>query len=101
MRDASNRPFVLTEEIGVGSLVQIATADDGTMRAIRMLAVARDDPFVESGDQTIAGSLSASPDTPARWTDRRPRRTVLTIRARRITYGRLVRLNVRMPISPA
>jgi hypothetical protein len=50
LRDASNAPFVLTEEIGVGSLVRIATADDGTMRAIRMLAVARDDPFAEAGD---------------------------------------------------
>jgi hypothetical protein len=30
--------------------VQIGTADDGTMRAIRMLAVARDAPFAEAAD---------------------------------------------------
>jgi hypothetical protein len=34
LRDASNAPFVLAEEIGVGSIVQIATADDGSKRAV-------------------------------------------------------------------
>jgi len=50
LRDAADKPIASTEEIGVSSLVQIATADDGTMRAIRMLAVAWDHPFAEAGD---------------------------------------------------
>jgi hypothetical protein len=48
LRDAGNAPIVLTEEIGVGSMVRMATAEDGTMRAVKVMAVAYDDPFAEA-----------------------------------------------------
>ncbi len=50
LRDAGNNPLVLTEEVGVGSLVQIASRVDRAMRAIKVLAVAWDDPFADAAD---------------------------------------------------
>jgi hypothetical protein len=45
LRDAAGQPVVLTEELAVGSVVQIAIADDGMMRAVKILERAWADPF--------------------------------------------------------
>jgi hypothetical protein len=50
IRDAANKPMVITEELGVGTIVQIAVGDDGMMRAIKIVEMAWDDPFAEAAD---------------------------------------------------
>jgi hypothetical protein len=48
LRDATGKPVVLTEEIGIGSIVQIALASAGTMHAIKIVKAAYNDPFAEA-----------------------------------------------------
>jgi hypothetical protein len=48
IRDAVGKPLVLTEELAVGSTVQIAIGDDGMMRGIKIVDMAWADPFAEA-----------------------------------------------------
>jgi hypothetical protein len=50
IRDATGRPMVLHEELGVGSIVQIALAADGTMHAIKIVQPVWGDPFAGAED---------------------------------------------------
>ena len=48
IRDASNRPIALTEEIGIGSIVRLAIGDDGLLRAVQIVHAKFADPFSDS-----------------------------------------------------
>jgi hypothetical protein len=48
LRDATGKPVVLTEEIGIGTIVQIALAADGTMNAVKIVKAVWSDPFAEA-----------------------------------------------------
>ena len=48
IRDASNKPIVLHEELGIGSIVRLAIGDNGLMRAIQIVQAVWADPFAES-----------------------------------------------------
>jgi hypothetical protein len=48
IRETSNAPVVLREEIGVGSIVRLAIGDDGLLRAVQIMQAVVDDPFAEA-----------------------------------------------------
>jgi hypothetical protein len=48
LRDAANKPMVLTEEVGIGSIVRLAIGDDGLLRAVQIMQAAYGDPFAAS-----------------------------------------------------
>jgi hypothetical protein len=45
IRDAGNKPIVLTEEIGIGSIVRLAIGADGLLRAVQVMQPVYADPF--------------------------------------------------------
>jgi hypothetical protein len=50
MRDAAGKPMVITEELGVGTIVQIALGADGLMFAVKIVQAVWADPFAEAAD---------------------------------------------------
>jgi hypothetical protein len=48
LRDAANKPMTLTEDVGIGSIVRLATTEDGLLRAVEVMQAAYDDPFAAS-----------------------------------------------------
>jgi hypothetical protein len=45
IRDATGKPLALIEELGVGTIMQIAIADDGMMVGIKIVQMNWADPF--------------------------------------------------------
>jgi hypothetical protein len=48
LRDAAGQPLTLTEELGIGSVVQIALDDAGLMKAVKIIQRVWDDPFAQA-----------------------------------------------------
>jgi hypothetical protein len=48
IRDAAKQPMILTEELGIGTIVQIAIGADGLMTAVKIVRREWADPFDEA-----------------------------------------------------